>query len=93
MADSGCGVVFQRFLSLGTQGIGRIPCYHREAADVRLSPRPLPAQECGALLVEVLVLVLELVALLLGFGLFRVGIAMFFGDPLSPRVNGTEDGL
>ena len=44
------------------------------------------------MLVELLVLVLELVVLLLGFGLFRVGIRALFGYPLLPRVDSLENG-
>jgi hypothetical protein len=43
------------------------------------------------LLVELLVFVLELVALLLGFGLFLVGVREFCGDPLLPLIDGVED--
>jgi len=64
------GVVSQRFLSLGTQGISRLP---------RIVEKPLTfgycllrrlAQESGALLVELLGLVRELIALLLRFASF-----------------------
>jgi hypothetical protein len=43
-------------------------------------------------LVELLVLVLELVVLLLGFGLLRVGVRDLFGYPLLPRVDSVENG-
>ena len=85
-------VVSQRFLSLGTQGIGRLPRFVEEPLTFGFRLVRRLAQECGALLVELLVLVLELVALLLGFGLFRVGIREFRGDPLLPRVDGVENG-
>ena len=87
------GVVSQRFLSLGTQGIGRLPRFVEEPLTFGLRLVCRFAQESGALLVELLVLVLELVALLSGFGLFRVGIREFCGNPLLPRVDGVEDGL
>ena len=50
-----------------------------------------PAQERGVLLVELLVLVLELVALLSGFGLLRVGVREFPGDALLPLIDGAEN--
>ena len=84
-------VVAQRFLPLGAQGIGGLP---------RLVEQPLAfgfglvrrlAQQRGALLLEFLVLVLELVALLLRFSLLRVGVGEFRGDPLLARVDGVED--
>ena len=87
------GVVSQRFLSLGTQGIGRLPRFVEEPLTFGFCLVGRLAQECGALLVELLVLVLELVALLLGFGLFRVRVREFLGDPRLPRVDGVEDGL
>ena len=46
-----------------------------------------------ALPVEFVVLALELVTLLLGFGLFRVGVSELRGDPPLPLVDGVEDGL
>ena len=87
------GVVSQRFLPLGTQGIGRLPCFVQEPLTFGFRLLRRLRQKRGALLVELLVLVLELVALLLGFGLLRVGIREFPGNPLLPRINGVEDGL
>ena len=87
------GVVSQRFLSLGTQGIGRLARFVKEPLTFGFRLVRRLAQECGALLVELLILVLELVALLLRFGPFRVGVREFGGDPLLPRVDGVEDGL
>ena len=48
-------------------------------------------QKRGALLVELLVFVLKLVALLLGFGLFLVGVREFCGDSLLALIYGVED--
>ena len=86
-------VVSQRFLSLGTQGVGGLPRFVEEPLTFGLRLVRRFAQERGALLVELLVLVLELVALLLGFGLFRVGVREFCGDPLLPLIDGVEDRL
>ena len=83
----------QRLLSLGTQGVGRLSCIVEETLAFGFRFVRRLAQECGALLVELFVLVLELVALLLRFGLFRVGVREFRGDPLLPRVDGVEDRL
>ena len=87
------GVASQRLLSLGTQGIGCLSRIVEESLAFGFRFVRRLAQECGALLVELLVLVLELVALLLRFGLFRVSVREFRGDPLLPRVNGVEDRL
>ena len=87
------GVASQRFLSLGAQGVGRLPRFVEEPLTFGFRLVRRLAQEGGALLVELLVLVLELVALLLRFGLFRVGVREFRGDPLLPRVDGVEDRL
>ena len=87
------GVASQRLLSLGTQGIGCLPRIVEEPLTFGFRFVRRLAQECGALLVELLVLVLELVALLLRFGLFRVSVREFRGDPLLPRVDGVEDRL
>ena len=51
------------------------------------------AQQIIALLINGLIFLLEYVALLLGFGLFRVGIRQLCGNPLLPRINGMKDGL
>jgi hypothetical protein len=85
------GVASQRLLSLGTQGIGRRPRFVKEALPFGFRLVHRLAQECGALLVELLVLVLELVARLLGLGIFRVRVCEFRGDPLLPRVDGVEN--
>ena len=79
------GVVPERLLSLGAHRVGRLARFVEEplAFGVRLIRRL--AQERGALLVELLVLALELVALLLGLGLLRVGVRELRGDPLLPR--------
>ena len=86
-------IVSQRFLSLGAQGVSRLPRFIEEPLTFGFRLLRRLAQERGALLVEHLVLVLKLIALLLGFGLFRVGVREFRGDPLLTRVDGVEDGL
>lgn len=86
-------LAFQRFLSFGTQGVGRLPRFVEEALTFGLCLVSRLAQEYGALLVELLVLVLEFVAFLLRFGPFPVGVREFRGDPLLPRVDGVEDRL
>ena len=63
-------IVSQQFLALGTQGIGGFPCFFEEPLTFGLRLVRRLAQERSALLIDLLVLVLELVALLLGFGLF-----------------------
>ena len=78
------GFASQRFLSLGAQGVGRLPRFVEEPLTFGFRLLRRLAQECGALLVKLLVLVLELVALFLRFGLFRVGVREFRGDHASP---------
>jgi hypothetical protein len=85
------GVVSQRFLSLGTQGVGRLPRFVDEPLTFGLRLVRRFAQEGGALLVKIRILVLELVLLLLGFGSFRVRVREFCGDPLLPFIDGVED--
>src|ERR1035437_9298912 len=86
-------VASQRFLSLRAQGVGGLPRFAEEPLTFGFRLLRSLAQKRGALLVELLVLVLELVALLFGFGLFRVGVRKLRGDPLLPRVDGIEDRL
>src|SRR5664279_5913436 len=86
-------VASQRFLSLRAQGVGGLPRFAEEPLTFGFRLLRSLAQVRGALLVELLVLVLELVALLFGFGLFRVGVRKFRGDPFLPRVDGVEYGL
>src|SRR5450756_1172375 len=86
-------VVSQRFHPLGTQGVGRLPRFVEKSLTFGFRLVRRLAQECSALLVEFLVLVLELVALHSGFGLFRVCVREFSGDAFLPRVDGVEDGL
>src|ERR1035438_7346176 len=68
------GVVSQRFLPPGTQGVRRLTRFVEEPLTFGFRLLRRFAQEGGALLVERLVLMLELIALLLGFVLFRVGV-------------------
>src|ERR1035438_5803799 len=87
------GVVSQRFLSLGTQGVGRLPRFVKEP--LPFGPRLVCrlTQEGGALLVKLRVLVLELVVLLFSFSLFRICVRELRGDPLFPLINCVEDRL
>ena len=86
------GFVSQRFLSLDAQGVGGLPRFVQEPCtlDLRLICRL--AQECRALLLEDLVLVLELVALFVGLQPFGVGVSKLGGDSLLPRIERIEDG-
>ena len=86
-------VASQRFLSLRAQGVGRLPRFAEESLAFGFRLLRSLAQERGALLVELFVFVLELVALLFGFGFFRVGVRKFRGDPLLPRIDGIENWL
>ena len=76
--------VSQRFLAFGAQRVGILSRFVEQPLTFGFRLVRRLAQEAGTLLVELLVLVLELVALLLGFGFFRVGVREFRGDPLSP---------
>src|ERR1035438_4593604 len=87
------GVVSQRFLPLGTQGVGRLPCFVKESLTFGLRLVCRFTQEGSPLLVKLRVLVLELVVLLFSFGLFRVCVRELRGDPLFPLINGVEDRL
>ena len=69
------GVVSQRFLPLGTQGIGCLPRFVEEPLTFGFRLVRRLTQERGALPVELLVLVLELVTLLLGFRFFAAASA------------------
>ena len=69
------GVASQRLLSLGTQGIGCLSRIVEKSLAFGFRFVRRLAQECSALLVELFVLVLELIALLLSFGLFCVASA------------------
>ena len=84
---------FQRVLSFGAQGVGRLPRLIEKTPPFGFRLFRRLAQECATLAVELLVLFLELFALLFGLGSFCVGIRDFLGDPLLPRVDGVEDGL
>src|ERR1700722_17581123 len=86
-------LVFQRFLLLCAQSHGRLARFIEEPLTFGLRVGCRLAQECCALLIELRVLVLELVVLLLGFGLFRVGAREFGGNPLLPLVDGVENRL
>ena len=85
------GVVSQRFLPPGTQGVGRLTRFVEEPLTFGFRLVRRFAQKRSALPVELLVLELELVARLYGFGRFRVGTREFRGDPLLPRVDGVEN--
>src|ERR1039458_2832893 len=87
------GVVSQRFLSLGTQGVDRLPRFVKEPLPFGLRLVCRLTQEGGALLVKLRVLVLELVVLLFSLGLFRVCVRELRGDPLFPLINCVEDRL
>jgi hypothetical protein len=87
------GVVSQRLLPLGTQGVGGLPRFVEEPLTFGLRLVRRFAQERGALLVELLVLVLELVALLLGLGFFASASASSAAIRALARVDGVEDGL
>ena len=84
------GVLSQRLLSLRAQGVGRLSRFVEEPLTLRRRLVRRLLQECRALLVEFLVLVLELVALLLGLGLLRGRVRELRGDPLLPRVDGVR---
>jgi len=86
-------VASQRFLSLRAQGVGGLPRFAEEPLTFGFRLLRSLAQERGALLVKLLVLVLELVALLLGLGLLAVSVRKLRGDLFLPRVDGTENGL
>src|ERR1035438_328771 len=87
------GVVSQRFLPLGTQGVDRLPCFVKESLTFGLRLVCRFTHEGSPLLVKLRVLVLELVVLLFSFSLFRVCVRELRGDPLFPLINGVEDRL
>ena len=87
------GVASQRLLSLGPQSIGCLSRIVKKSSAFGFRFVCRLAQECSAPLVELFVLMLELIALLLRFGLFCVSVCQFRSDPLLPRVNGVEDRL
>jgi hypothetical protein len=88
---SGSALRFAALLPFGAQLVGRLPCFVEEPLAFGLCFVGRFGQKRGALLVELLVLVLELVVLLLRFRLFRGGVGEFRGDQLLPRVDGVED--
>src|SRR5450759_3987986 len=86
------GIVSQRFLSLGAQDIGRLPRFVEEPLAFSFSFLRRLVHERVALLVELLVLGLDLVALLLGFCFFCVGVCQLLGDPFLASVDSVKNG-
>jgi len=86
-------IMNERFLSLGTQDVGRLPRFVEESLTFGFCFLRCFREKCGALLVKLLVFLLKLFVFLLGFLLFRIRIREFFGDQFLPRVNGVEDGF
>ena len=82
-------LVSQRLLQFRTQSRSVLPRFVEEPLTFGFRLVRCLGQERRALLVKLLVFVLEVVALLLGFGFFFVGIRQFRGDPLLPLIDGT----
>ena len=82
------GVVPQRLFAFGADDVGRLAGVVEKALTFGLRLVRGLAQETGALAVELFVLVLESVALLLGFGLLALGIRQFPSDQFLARIDG-----
>ena len=79
------------FLALCGQGVGCAARFAEQPLALRTRVIGRFLQDRRALLVELLVLVLELVSLLVSFGLLGAGVRELRGDPFFPRVDRVED--